>query len=63
MLEKNETSKPQVEGTIKFKGEESKKADFIQDGNNVYYLSKGEGGTTIGKPVLTFRLKRYFRRL
>ena len=49
----NESSKPVVEGTIQFKGELSKPADFIQDGNNIYYLSKGENGTAIGSPVLT----------
>ena len=55
---KDESSKPQVEGTIKFKGDKDfKKGDFIQDGNDVYYLSKGEGGTTIGKPVLLSDLK------
>jgi len=54
---KDQTSKSQVEGTIKFKGEDSKKADFIQQGNNIFYLSKGENGTTIGQPILLSELK------
>ena len=54
---KEQTSKSQVEGTIKFKGEDSKKADFIQQGNNIFYLSKGENGTTIGQPILLSELK------
>ena len=54
---KEQTSKSQIEGTIKFKGEDSKKADFIQQGNNVFYLSKGEGGTAIGEPILVSELK------
>ena len=54
---KEQTSKTQVEGTIKFKGEEPKKADFIQQGNNIFYLSKGEAGTTIGQPILLSELK------
>ena len=54
---KEQTSKSQVEGTIKFKGEDSKKADFIQQGNNIFYLSKGENGTTIGQPILISELE------
>ena len=54
---KEQTSKSQVEGTIKFKGEDSKKADFIQQGNNIFYLSKGENGTTIGQPILLSELE------
>jgi hypothetical protein len=54
---KEQTSKSQVEGTITFKGEKPKKADFIQQGNNIFYLSKGEAGTTIGQPILLSELK------
>lgn len=48
-----EASKPYTEGMIQFKGEkEPKKGDFIQDGNDVYYVSKGENNTTIGERIL-----------
>jgi hypothetical protein len=51
-VDKNEASKTAVEGTIKFEGQENKPANFIQDGTNVYYMSKGEAGTTVGEPIL-----------
>ena len=48
-----EASKPYVEGWIQFEGEEKpKKGDFIQDGNDVYYISQGENNTKVGEPIL-----------
>ena len=48
-----ESSKTYTEGWIQFEGEEKpKKGDFIQDGNDVYYMSQGENNTKVGEPIL-----------